>query len=76
MARPWRSRSRRILFNLVARTAIKGFSLSAGGLAKDGHGCVQAGAGIVADSGAEMEHRESLNNAQALIRAVRQAPEL
>jgi len=45
-------------------------------LAKDGKGYVQAGAGIVADSVPEMEHQESLNKAQAVIRAIRQAREL
>jgi anthranilate synthase component 1 len=45
-------------------------------LAKDGKGCVQAGAGIVADSVPEMEYQESLNKAQAVIRAIRQAQEL
>jgi anthranilate synthase component I len=42
-------------------------------LAKDGKGYVQAGAGIVADSVPEMEYRESLNKAQAVIRAIEQA---
>jgi anthranilate synthase component 1 len=45
-------------------------------LAKGGKGYVQAGAGIVADSVPEMEHQESLNKAQAVIRAIRQAQEL
>jgi len=45
-------------------------------LAKDGKGYVQAGAGIVADSVPEMEHRESMNKAQAVIRAIEQAREL
>ncbi len=45
-------------------------------LAKDGKGYVQAGAGIVADSVPEMEHKESLNKAQAVIRAIEQAREL
>ncbi len=44
-------------------------------LAKDGKGYVQAGAGIVADSSPEMEYRESLNKAQAVIRAIEQARE-
>ncbi len=35
-----------------------------------GKGYVQAGAGIVADSVPELEHRESLNKAQAVIRAI------
>ncbi|MGB6193672.1 MAG: anthranilate synthase component I [Terracidiphilus sp.] len=43
--------------------------------AKDGKGYVQAGAGIVADSVPEMEYRESLNKAQAVIRAIEQARE-
>jgi anthranilate synthase component I len=43
--------------------------------AKNGKGYVQAGAGIVADSVPEMEHRESLNKAQAVIRAIEQARE-
>jgi anthranilate synthase component 1 len=42
-------------------------------LAKDGKGYVQAGAGIVADSVPELEHKESLNKAQAVIRAIEQA---
>ena len=42
-------------------------------LAKDGKGYVQAGAGIVADSVPEMEYKESLNKAQAVIRAIEQA---
>jgi anthranilate synthase component I len=45
-------------------------------LAKDGQGYVQAGAGIVADSVPELEHQESLNKAQAVIRAIEQAREL
>ena len=45
-------------------------------LAKGGKGYVQAGAGIVADSIPESEHQESLNKAQAVIRAIRQAQEL
>ena len=45
-------------------------------LAKDGKGYVQAGAGIVADSVPEMEHREALNKAQAVIRAIERAREL
>ena len=44
-------------------------------LTKEGKGYVQAGAGIVADSVPEMEHRESLNKAQAVIRAIEQARE-
>jgi anthranilate synthase component 1 len=45
-------------------------------LAKDGKGYVQAGAGIVADSVPELEHQESLNKAQAVIRAIKQAQDL
>ena len=45
-------------------------------LAKNGKGYVQAGAGIVADSVPELEHQESLNKAQAVIRAIKQAREL
>ncbi|HEY6490943.1 MAG: anthranilate synthase component I [Terracidiphilus sp.] len=45
-------------------------------LAKDGRGFVQAGAGIVADSVPELEYKESLNKAQAVIRAIEQAAEL
>jgi len=45
-------------------------------LAKDGKGHVQAGAGIVADSVAEIEYEESMNKAQAVVRAIKQAQEL
>ena len=45
-------------------------------LAKGGKGYVQAGAGIVADSVPELEHQESLNKAQAVIRAIDRAREL
>lgn len=45
-------------------------------LATGGKGYVQAGAGIVADSVPEMEHQESLNKAQAVIRAIERAREL
>ena len=45
-------------------------------LTQDGKGYVQAGAGIVADSVPEMEHREAINKAQAVIRAIEQAREL
>ncbi len=38
--------------------------------------CVQAGAGIVADSVADMEYAERLNKAQAVIRAIERAREL
>ena len=45
-------------------------------LTKGGKGFVQAGAGIVADSVPELEHQESLNKAQAVIRAIERAREL
>ncbi len=45
-------------------------------LAVGGKGYVQAGAGIVADSIPEMEHRESINKAQAVIRAIERAQDL
>jgi anthranilate synthase component 1 len=45
-------------------------------LAIGGKGYVQAGAGIVADSVPELEHQESLNKAQAVIRAIEHAREL
>ncbi|HUN86241.1 MAG TPA: anthranilate synthase component I [Terracidiphilus sp.] len=45
-------------------------------LVRDGKGHVQAGAGIVADSVPELEHQESLNKAQAVIRAIERAREL
>src|ERR1035437_1565672 len=45
-------------------------------LATGGKGYVQAGAGIVADSVPELEHQESLNKAQAVIRAIERAREL
>ena len=45
-------------------------------LAQNGKGYVQAGAGIVADSVPELEHQESLNKAQAVIRAIERAREL
>ena len=41
-----------------------------------GKGSVQAGAGIVADSVPELEHQESLNKAQAVIRAIERAREM
>ena len=41
-----------------------------------GQGYVQAGAGIVADSVPESEHQETLNKAQAVIRAIEQAREM
>jgi anthranilate synthase component 1 len=45
-------------------------------LSMGGRGYVQAGAGIVADSVPELEHAESLNKAQAVIRAIERAREL
>jgi anthranilate synthase component 1 len=45
-------------------------------LAIGGEGYVQAGAGIVADSVPELEHQESINKAQAVIRAIQRAREL
>ena len=45
-------------------------------LTTNGKGYVQAGAGIVADSIPELEHQESLNKAQAVIRAIERANEL
>ena len=42
-------------------------------LATGGKGYVQAGAGIVADSVPELEHQESLNQAQAVLRAIERA---
>ncbi len=45
-------------------------------LTQGGKGSVQAGAGIVADSVPELEHQESLNKAQAVIRAIERAREL
>ena len=45
-------------------------------LAKGGKGYVQAGAGIVADSVPEKEHQESINKAQAVLRAIERAREL
>jgi anthranilate synthase component I len=42
-------------------------------LTTGGRGYVQAGAGIVADSVPELEHQESLNKAQAVIRAIEHA---
>ena len=45
-------------------------------LATGGKGYVQSGAGIVADSVPELEHQESLNKAQAVIRAIERAREL
>ena len=45
-------------------------------MATGGKGYVQAGAGIVADSVPELEHQESLNKAQAVIRAIERAREM
>jgi anthranilate synthase component I len=45
-------------------------------LTTNGKGYVQAGAGIVADSVPALEHQESLNKAQAVIRAIEHAREL
>ena len=45
-------------------------------LAMGGKGYVQAGAGIVADSVPELEYQESINKAQAVIRAIERAREL
>jgi anthranilate synthase component 1 len=45
-------------------------------LAVGGKGYVQAGAGIVADSVPESEHQESINKAQAVIRAIERAREM
>ncbi len=41
-----------------------------------GKGSVQAGAGIVADSVPELEHQESINKAQAVIRAIERARQM
>jgi anthranilate synthase component 1 len=45
-------------------------------LAIAGEGHVQAGAGIVADSVPELEYQESINKAQAVIRAIQRAREM
>ncbi len=45
-------------------------------LAIGGKGYVQAGAGIVADSVPELEYQESLNKAQAVMRAIERAREM
>jgi anthranilate synthase component 1 len=45
-------------------------------LAIGGEGHLQAGAGIVADSVPELEYQESLNKAQAVIRAIERAREM
>ena len=44
--------------------------------ASGGKGCVQAGAGIVADSVPELEHQEAINKAQAVLRAIERARSL
>ncbi len=44
-------------------------------LVKEGQAYIQAGAGIVADSDPEREYEETLNKAQAIFRAIRQAEE-
>jgi anthranilate synthase component 1 len=45
-------------------------------LSVNGKGYVQAGAGIVADSVPELEHQESINKAQAVIRAIERARQM
>jgi anthranilate synthase component 1 len=45
-------------------------------MAAGGKGYVQAGAGIVADSVPELEHQESINKAQAVIRAIERARQM
>ena len=45
-------------------------------LARNGKGSIQAGAGIVADSVPELEHKESMNKAMAVIRAIERARQL
>jgi len=45
-------------------------------LMRDGRAYIQAGAGIVADSDPESEHRECVNKARATIQAVRLAEAL
>jgi anthranilate synthase component I len=45
-------------------------------LVRNGKGHIQAGAGIVADSVPELEHKEALNKARAVIRAIERAREL
>ena len=42
-------------------------------VAQNGHGHIQAGAGIVADSVPEAEYQECLNKAQAVLRAIERA---
>lgn len=45
-------------------------------LVRNGKGHIQAGAGIVADSVPELEHKEAMNKARAVIRAIERAREL
>ncbi len=45
-------------------------------LTRNGKGSIQAGAGIVADSVPELEYKESMNKARAVIRAIERAHEL
>ena len=45
-------------------------------LTRGGKGSIQAGAGIVADSVPELEHKESINKARAVLRAIERAREL
>jgi anthranilate synthase component 1 len=45
-------------------------------LMRDGRAFIQAGAGIVADSNPEDEHRECVNKARAVVQAVRMAERL
>jgi anthranilate synthase component 1 len=45
-------------------------------LAQDGKGYIQAGAGIVADSVPELEYRESLNKAKAVLHAIERARQI
>jgi anthranilate synthase component 1 len=45
-------------------------------LAMGGKGYIQAGAGIVADSVPELEYKESMNKAQAVIRSIERAREI
>jgi anthranilate synthase component 1 len=44
-------------------------------IVKDGFAYIQAGAGIVADSNPRREYQETMNKAQALIRAIEMAEE-
>jgi anthranilate synthase component I len=45
-------------------------------LMRQGRAFIQAGAGIVADSDPEAEHRECVNKARAVVQAVRMAERL